>query len=124
MSGLVTEIVPHDRLVDRALELASQIAEVPGPTMAGLKAIYSTGAAAVIDPALSAEIRNLVETVHKAHVADLHLWHLGPGHRGLILSLVSADAATAEEIKQTLRARHPDLSQTNQDSQKPGIACV
>ncbi len=62
------------------------------------------------DPALSAEIRNLVETKCKARVADLHLWHLGPGHRGLILSLVSADAATAEDIKQTLRARHPDLS--------------
>jgi enoyl-CoA hydratase len=53
--GLVTEVVPHERLVDRALELAGQIAEVPGPTMAGLKEIYTTGAAAVIDPALAAE---------------------------------------------------------------------
>jgi enoyl-CoA hydratase/carnithine racemase len=53
--GLVTEVVPHDRLIDRALELAGQIAEVPGPTMAGLKEIYTTGAAAVIDPALAAE---------------------------------------------------------------------
>ena len=32
-----------------------QIAEVPGPTMLGLKEIYTTGAAAVIDPALAAE---------------------------------------------------------------------
>ncbi len=53
--GLVTEVVPHDRLLDRAIELAGQIAEVPGPIMAGLKEIYVTGAAAVIDPALSAE---------------------------------------------------------------------
>jgi len=53
--GLVTEVVPHDRLLDRALELAAQIAEVPGPTMLGLKEIYTTGAAAVIDPALAAE---------------------------------------------------------------------
>src|SRR6478752_4677708 len=53
--GLVTEVVPHDRLLPRAIELAGQIAEVPGPTMLGLKDIYTTGAAAVIDPALAAE---------------------------------------------------------------------
>jgi enoyl-CoA hydratase len=53
--GLVTEVVPHDRLLERALELAGQIAEVPGPTMLGLKEIYATGAAAVVDPALAAE---------------------------------------------------------------------
>ena len=50
--GLVTEVVAHERLLDRALELAGQIAEVPGPTMLGLKEIYTTGAAPVIDPAL------------------------------------------------------------------------
>lgn len=53
--GLVTEVVAHDRLLDRAIELAAQIAEVSAPTMAGLKEIYRTGAAAVIDPALAAE---------------------------------------------------------------------
>ncbi len=53
--GLVTEVVPHEQLLERALELAAQIAEVPGPTMLGLKEIYTTGAAAVIDPALAAE---------------------------------------------------------------------
>jgi enoyl-CoA hydratase/carnithine racemase len=53
--GLVTEVVPHEQLIERALELAGQIAEVPGPTMLGLKEIYTTGAAAVIDPTLAAE---------------------------------------------------------------------
>jgi enoyl-CoA hydratase/carnithine racemase len=53
--GLVTEVVPHERLVDRALELAAQIAEVPGPVMLGLKEIYRAGAAAVVDPGLAAE---------------------------------------------------------------------
>jgi enoyl-CoA hydratase/carnithine racemase len=53
--GLVTEVVAHDRLLDRAVELAGQIAEVPKPTMLGLKDIYVTGAAAVVDPALAAE---------------------------------------------------------------------
>lgn len=55
--GLVTEVVPHDRLLDRAVELTSQIAEVLSPTMLGLKEIYTTGAAAIIDPALAAEKR-------------------------------------------------------------------
>jgi len=55
--GLVTEVVAHDRLLQRALELAAQIAEVPGPIMVGLKEIYTTGAAPVIDPALAAEER-------------------------------------------------------------------
>src|SRR5262245_53365306 len=56
--GLVTEVVPHQRVVDRALELATQITEGPGPTMLGLKKIYTTGTAAVIDPALAAEEKN------------------------------------------------------------------
>ena len=53
--GLITEVVPHDRLLARAVELASQIGEVPVPIMAGLKEIYVTGSAAVTDPALAAE---------------------------------------------------------------------
>ncbi|AFP38473.1 hypothetical protein MSMEI_2002 [Mycolicibacterium smegmatis MC2 155] len=39
----------------RALELAQQIAEVPGPIMSGLKEIYTLGADPVITPALDAE---------------------------------------------------------------------
>ena len=31
--GLVTEVVAHDRPLDRALALAGQIAEVAGPVM-------------------------------------------------------------------------------------------
>jgi enoyl-CoA hydratase len=53
--GLVTEVVPHHRVVSRAVELAAQVAEVPGPTMLGLKEIYDMGAGAVIGPALAAE---------------------------------------------------------------------
>jgi enoyl-CoA hydratase/carnithine racemase len=53
--GLVTEVVLHDRLLPRAIELAVQIAEVPAPIMAGLKQIYATGWATVTDPALAAE---------------------------------------------------------------------
>jgi len=53
--GLVTEVIAHEHLLNRALELAGQIAEVPGPVMAGLKEIYRTGTAAVTGPALVAE---------------------------------------------------------------------
>jgi enoyl-CoA hydratase len=53
--GLVTEVVAHERLLDRTLELAGQIAEVSGPVMLGLKEIYATGAAAVVDAGLAAE---------------------------------------------------------------------
>ncbi|MGH3542849.1 MAG: enoyl-CoA hydratase [Mycobacterium sp.] len=53
--GLVTEVVPHEQLLPRAVELAGQIAEVPAPIMAGLKEIYVAGSAAVTDPALAAE---------------------------------------------------------------------
>jgi enoyl-CoA hydratase len=53
--GLVTEVVAHARLLDRTVELATQICEVAAPVMQGLKAIYVAGAAAIIDPALAAE---------------------------------------------------------------------
>ncbi|MGD0142237.1 MAG: CDF family Co(II)/Ni(II) efflux transporter DmeF [Rhizomicrobium sp.] len=62
------------------------------------------------DPTLSKNIRAMIENELGARVADLHLWRLGPGHRGLIVSLVSPDETTAERIKHALRARHPDLS--------------
>src|SRR5208282_2697875 len=62
------------------------------------------------DPALSRDIRTMIETDIGARIADLHLWRLGPGHQGLIVSLVSPDATSAETVKNALRKRHPDLS--------------
>ena len=62
------------------------------------------------DPEMAGEIRGMIENEMGARVADLHLWRLGPGHQGLIVSLVSPDEATAESVKAQLRARHPDLS--------------
>jgi enoyl-CoA hydratase/carnithine racemase len=53
--GLVTEVVAHDALLPRAVDLAAQIARVPTPTMLGLKEIYVRGSSAVVDPALAAE---------------------------------------------------------------------
>ncbi|MBN9554780.1 MAG: CDF family Co(II)/Ni(II) efflux transporter DmeF, partial [Alphaproteobacteria bacterium] len=62
------------------------------------------------DPELSGDIKNTIEHDLGARVADLHLWRLGPGHRGLIVSLVSPGPTTAEQIKTLLRQRYPDLS--------------
>jgi enoyl-CoA hydratase len=53
--GLVTEVVAHDRLLDRAAELAAMVAEVPAETMRALKGVYVSGAAGTIDAALAAE---------------------------------------------------------------------
>jgi len=53
--GLVTEVVAHDRLLPRAVELAAAIAEVPPSTMAGLKQMYVRGTAGVTDTALAVE---------------------------------------------------------------------
>jgi cation diffusion facilitator family transporter len=62
------------------------------------------------DPDMSKDIRKTLEGELGARVADLHLWRLGPGHHGLIVSLVSPGATSAETIKTALRRRHPDLS--------------
>lgn len=64
----------------------------------------------VASPRLEREIRELVETTIGARVADLHLWRLGPGHHGLIVSLVCPDPISAEAVKSQLRARYPELS--------------
>lgn len=62
------------------------------------------------DPALARHIRAMIEDELGARVEDLHLWRLGPGHHGLIVSLVSPDPTTAQSVKSALRQRHPDLS--------------
>ncbi|HEY2446839.1 MAG TPA: CDF family Co(II)/Ni(II) efflux transporter DmeF [Rhizomicrobium sp.] len=62
------------------------------------------------DPDLARDIRTMIESELGARVADLHLWRLGPGHHGLIVSLVSPSPTTPETVKTALRNRHPDLS--------------
>jgi cation diffusion facilitator family transporter len=62
------------------------------------------------DPDLARDIRTMIEGEMNARVCDLHLWRLGPGHRGLIVSLVSPDQNTATRIRTALRERYADLS--------------
>jgi enoyl-CoA hydratase len=53
--GLVTEVVAHEQLLARAVEVAGQIAEVPSATMTALKQMYVRGSVTVTGPALEAE---------------------------------------------------------------------
>jgi cation diffusion facilitator family transporter len=62
------------------------------------------------DPTLADSIRQTLEDDLHAQVADMHLWRLGPGHRGLIVSLVSPVPCSADDIKTELRRRHSGLS--------------
>jgi cation diffusion facilitator family transporter len=62
------------------------------------------------DPKLAMAIRTMIEDEMGARIDDLHLWRLGPGHRGLIVSLVTPNATTSEAIKSELRDRFPALS--------------
>ena len=62
------------------------------------------------DPALATAIRRTLEDDLHARIADLHLWRLGPGHRGLIVSLVSPVPCSADDIKNEIRRRHTGLS--------------
>jgi cation diffusion facilitator family transporter len=62
------------------------------------------------DPDLARDIKALVEREAGAQVSDFHLWRLGPGHRGLIVSLVGGGAADNDRIKRILVERYPSLS--------------
>jgi cation diffusion facilitator family transporter len=62
------------------------------------------------DPVLAGAIRAMIEDELNARVADLHLWRLGPGHRGLIVSLICADQTSADTVRAALRNRYGDLS--------------
>lgn len=60
------------------------------------------------DDALAADVRRLLER-DGDRIADLHLWRLGPGHMGLIVSIVSALPQQPESYK-SLLAGLPRLS--------------
>lgn len=61
------------------------------------------------DPDMAKDIRGMVEREMPGKVFDLHLWRLGPGHRGLIVS-VAGGQADGEHLKSLLRTNYPSLS--------------
>ena len=62
------------------------------------------------DPTLAEDIRKMLEDEVGASISDMHLWRLGPGHRGLIVSIISAVPLSADDIKNEIRRRHSGLS--------------
>ncbi len=60
-------------------------------------------------PGLQKEIRQSVEADGTAHVADLHLWSIGPSIYGVILSVVSQDPRPPTHYK-CLLPEHPGLA--------------
>jgi enoyl-CoA hydratase len=63
--GLVTEVVPHDRLLSRAVELAQAAAEAAGPTVRSLKRMYVEGAERATGPS-----RAVADEIAKSHRPD------------------------------------------------------
>lgn len=55
--GLVNEVVSHDRLIERACELAGDMATVPEAGLIAIKGAYRAASGAVDEPALDAERR-------------------------------------------------------------------
>lgn len=60
--GLVAEVVAHDNLRSRALEVAASMATVDPRMMRGLKQIYADGTSTYTGPASAAEARRGAET--------------------------------------------------------------
>jgi Co/Zn/Cd efflux system component len=57
---------------------------------------------------LPAEIREIIE-IEGDEIVDLHVWQLGPGHHGAIVSLVSSQPKAPTFYRQKLEQIH-DLS--------------
>jgi cation diffusion facilitator family transporter len=68
------------------------------------------------DPRMAEKVRSVIE-VDGDQVTDLHLWRLGPGHLGAIVSVATAGAREAAYYRQRL-ARFADLSHVTVEVQR------
>ncbi len=57
------------------------------------------------NPALAEEVRRIIE-IDGDRLADLHLWRLGPGHLGAIVSVVTANRRTPAYYRDRLAQFH------------------
>jgi cation diffusion facilitator family transporter len=60
------------------------------------------------DPQMAERVRNVIE-IEGDRVTDLHLWRLGPGHLGAIVSVATTNPREASHYRRRL-ARFADLS--------------
>jgi cation diffusion facilitator family transporter len=71
----------------------------------------------VPDPKVAAGVRELIEG-QGDQLADLHLWRLGPGHMGAIVSIVTPRPCEPATYRADLAARFPTLSHLTVEVQK------
>jgi cation diffusion facilitator family transporter len=69
------------------------------------------------DPHMAERVRQLIES-EGDQVVDLHLWRLGPGHLGAIVSVATAGERDAAHYRQRL-AKFADLSHVTVEVQHP-----
>lgn len=69
------------------------------------------------DPRMAERVRQLIET-EGDQVIDLHLWRLGPGHLGAIVSVATTGRREAAHYRQRL-ATLADLSHVTVEVQRP-----
>jgi|HubBroStandDraft_1064217.scaffolds.fasta_scaffold75820_1 cation diffusion facilitator family transporter len=69
------------------------------------------------DPRLAEELRTTIES-DGSKLADLHLWRLGPGHLGAIVSVCPKEPCTADYYRAKL-ARYSALSHLTIEIQEP-----
>jgi cation diffusion facilitator family transporter len=72
------------------------------------------------DPHMAAKVRRIIEA-EGDQVTDLHLWRLGPGHLGAIVSVATTGKREAAHYRQRL-ARFADLSHVTVEVQHPHLA--
>jgi Co/Zn/Cd efflux system component len=72
----------------------------------------------VPNPRVADDVRRAVK-VKGDRVADLHVWRLGPGHLGVILSVATARARGPEFYRGLLR-RSPALSHVTEEVERVG----
>ena len=69
------------------------------------------------DPRMAEKVRKVIES-DGDQVTDLHLWRLGPGHLGAIVSVATSGAREAAHYRQRL-AKFADLSHVTVEVQHP-----
>jgi len=72
------------------------------------------------DTRMAEKVRSIIES-EGDQVTDLHLWRLGPGHLGAIVSIATTQAREPAHYRQRL-ARFADLSHVTVEVQRPRAA--
>jgi cation diffusion facilitator family transporter len=73
------------------------------------------------DPRMAERVRMVIES-EGDHVTDLHLWRLGPGHLGAIVSVATTGKREAAHYRQRLATKFADLSHVTVEVQHPHSA--